>query len=186
MTLSFSLSKMAPKMPYVQEMPPKGGYPQIPYKRHIPKRGLTTAGSFFFAAGIMFWNHVNMKIQQRVWMQSEMENQQSMVVWKPLFQAESERLEVLRRMNYKEQVNMNLVATGIFPNLDPVRDLNGKYADWRDWSETEAVQDFMGSTDGQSQEYIGRQVGGTVTDKKDGINLNVNSGIAACGEAVGP
>ena len=68
----------------------------------------------------------------------------------------------------------------------PSRDLNGKYADWRDWSETEAVQDFMGSTDGQSQEYIGRQVGGTVTDKKDGINLNVNSGIAACGEAVGP
>ena len=121
MTLSFTLSKMAPKMPYVQEMPPKGGYPQIPYKRHIPKRGLTTAGSFFFAAGIMFWNHVNMKIQQRVWMQSEMENQQSMVVWKPLFQAESERLEVLRRMNYKEQVNMNLVATGIFPNLDPVQ-----------------------------------------------------------------
>ena len=73
------------------------------------------------------------------------------------------------------------------PNLNPsLRDLNGKYADWRDWSETEAVADFMGSADGQSPEYIGRQVGGTVTDKKDGINLNVNSGIAACGEAVGP
>merc|ERR1711997_1355677 len=166
--------KMAPKMPYVQEMPPKGGYPQIPYKRHIPKRGLTTVGSFIFAGGVM------------IWIQSEMENQQSMVVWKPLFQAESERLEVLRRMNYKEQVNMNLVATGIFPNLDPVRDLNGKYADWREWSDHEAYNDFMGSPDGKSYEYTGRQAGGTVTDLKDSINLNVQQGIAACGEAVGP
>merc|ERR1712228_1054574 len=121
------LSSMPLKMPYVQDMPPKGGYPQIPYKRHIPKRGLTTAGSFIFAGGVFFWNHLCWKEQRRLWEYLESENQHSMVVWKPLLAAERERLQVLRKVNYTEQANMNLVATGIFPNLDPVRDLNGKF-----------------------------------------------------------
>ena len=56
----------------------------------------------------------------------------------------------------------------------------------REWSDHEAYNDFMGSPDGKSYEYTGRQAGGTVTDLKDSINLNVHQGIAACGEAVGP
>merc|ERR1719219_1438483 len=67
-----------------------------------------------------------------------------MVAWKVLFQAERERGEIKRRKEYMEQLNLNLVATNIFPNLDPVRDFEGKWHPWQEWYARSSSNDYMG------------------------------------------
>merc|ERR1711970_373326 len=178
--------KMAPKMPYVQEMPPKGGYPQIPYKRHIPKRGLTTAGSFAFACAAMWWNHLNIQEQKRIFKQCEMESQQSMTVWKPLLRAERERLQVVRKLNYHEQANMNLVATGIFPNLDPVRDMNGKWALWEEWSDGKPGTDHMGCEVTSQVNTMWQRMPECNTIYKHAVNADIQGLFTSSGEPHGP
>merc|ERR1711879_773369 len=90
-------NRMPLKMPYVQDMPPKGGYPQIPYKRHLPKRGLGTIGCFV-AGGMSFLFHsISTQEQKRIMYLGDNEDQQSMAAWKPLFQAEKERMEIRKK-----------------------------------------------------------------------------------------
>ena len=61
------------KMPYVQELPPKSGYPQIPYKRHIPVRGVGAAGCFGILAigGFMWWVHAHSTKRTALFIENE-------------------------------------------------------------------------------------------------------------------
>merc|ERR1712179_213781 len=85
--------------------------------------------------------------QKRIMQLSDVEDQHSMVVWKPLYEAERQRLDIKRRKEYLEQLNMNFVSTGIFPNLDPIRHWEGKWADWREWSDANTSNNHMGYND---------------------------------------
>ena len=138
---------MPVKLPYVQELPPKQGYPQVPYKRHIPVRGmsLTALAGWMIASGFVWHISGNQYI-----MEDDIhvnERNSALNAWMPLVDAERRRHEVKRRKEYMEQLNLNLVATGIYPHLDPLRDIEGKWGPWNEFEYGQAVRnDWLGQS----------------------------------------
>ena len=155
---------MPVKLPYVMEMPPKGGYPQIPYKRHIPVRGGSMGG--LVVGGVFIWMMARMHngVMEMENMNNFHDDLQAKAVWKPLIDAERRRHEVRRRKEYFEQLNLNLVATKIYPNLDPLRDAEGLHAPFNEWEGGESVQlDWSGPDN--------RGMFGSISQRRpDGIN----------------
>merc|ERR1711937_1069642 len=82
-----------------------------------------------------------------------------MIVWKPLFDAERNRQRVRDRKEYFEQLNLNLVHTGILPNLGIIRDWDSKWGDWREWECDQQRHDkegYCGMEDQNTSQNIGR------------------------------
>ncbi|XP_072166617.1 NADH dehydrogenase [ubiquinone] 1 alpha subcomplex subunit 13-like [Diadema setosum] len=85
-----------------QDMPPKGGYASIDYKRMLPKRGASGYAMFAMAGAVMGFGFVTMYFsnrQRRKWIQEDREAKIALI---PLVQAEYDR-EVLLRLRYNRE-----------------------------------------------------------------------------------
>nr|XP_054756156.1 NADH dehydrogenase [ubiquinone] 1 alpha subcomplex subunit 13-like [Lytechinus pictus] len=85
-----------------QDMPPKGGYSNISYKRMLPKRGFSGYTMFAGMAGIMTFGFVTLAMsnkQRRKWIQ---EDRESKIAILPLIWAEKDR-EMLLRLQYNRE-----------------------------------------------------------------------------------
>ena len=61
-----------------------------------------------------------------------------------------------------EQLNLNLVATNIYPHLDPLRDIEGAFSPWQEWEGGKAVQDDWSGPDNKGlMVYLHKRPDGT-------------------------
>lgn len=139
---------MPVKLPYVQELPPKQGYPQVPYKRHIPVRGGSMAALAAFVVVTWYQGKQSELVTEMYDNINWSERQHAMAAWKVVIDAERRRHEIRRRKEYLEQLNLNLVATGIYPHLDPLRDYQGQFAPFNEWDGGKMVRNDWGGPDG--------------------------------------
>merc|ERR1712110_1361413 len=101
----------------------------------IPMRGIGTLGCFGVLGMGAFIAWIHAPQTKRLTNMIDNENKTMMAIWKPLLHAERARMVIQRKKEYLEQLNMNLVHTGIFPNLKPAQDWSGKYAYWKEWGD---------------------------------------------------
>ncbi|XP_038073670.1 NADH dehydrogenase [ubiquinone] 1 alpha subcomplex subunit 13-like [Patiria miniata] len=89
---------------FKQDMPPKGGYPPIDYKRVLPKRGMSGYMMFATCAAVMgvgtfFFGRHNR--QRRLWQREEYE---SFIGIMPLLKAEDDRQKLkILKSNFEQE-----------------------------------------------------------------------------------
>merc|ERR1712159_220153 len=140
--------KMPVKLPYVQELPPTQGYPKVPYKRNIPVRGGSMAAVAGFVVATFYLAKASEYCHEMYENVSWGERQHALAAWKVVVDAERRRHEVRRRKEYLEQLNLNLVSTGIYPHLDPIRDYQGQFAPFNECDGGRMIRNDWGGPDG--------------------------------------
>lgn len=108
----FCLRSSLRRVAYRQDMPPPGGYPQMPWRRNIPQRGFGFIGVL---VTLYAYYHTARVADQRTLQnlrESMLESQNQEVAMMPLFEAEIDRDEMRCLKEQIEGEAVNIVASG--------------------------------------------------------------------------
>jgi len=96
------------KIPYKQDMPPKGGYSKIPYHSKVTRRGPSGAWLFAGCAGVMTFGWICVWRGKRLEDATRREIDISRIIQVPFLQAEQDRyvLKALKDNLEKEKILM--------------------------------------------------------------------------------
>ncbi|XP_033106991.1 NADH dehydrogenase [ubiquinone] 1 alpha subcomplex subunit 13-like [Anneissia japonica] len=85
-----------------QDLPPKGGYGPIDYKRHIPKRGFSGYAMFAGCAAIMATGYIMLKIGNKHRRRLQQEDREAYLAIMPLIEVETDR-DILKRLKFNQE-----------------------------------------------------------------------------------
>ncbi|CAG5094115.1 Oidioi.mRNA.OKI2018_I69.XSR.g13260.t1.cds [Oikopleura dioica] len=100
---------------YRQDMPPPGGYPQMPWRRNIPHRGMSYI-HMLVAGFVAYWLERTVTSRRVQWEQESFwEGQNIDMACMPLYEAEIDRDELRSLKEQMEGEAVNIVASGFDP-----------------------------------------------------------------------
>jgi len=103
------------RVAYRQEMPPPGGYPDMPWRRNIPQRGYGFIACL--VCGFMAYqtSQLHIKRYRAALFEGVLETQNLDMACMPLFEAEQDRDELRCLKEQMEGEAVNIVASGLDP-----------------------------------------------------------------------
>ncbi|XP_071952851.1 NADH dehydrogenase [ubiquinone] 1 alpha subcomplex subunit 13-like [Antedon mediterranea] len=92
---------MASSSTFRQEMPPKGGYGPIDYKRHLPKRGFSGYAMFAGCGLIMACGYFTQRMGNKKRRLLQREDREAYLAIMPLVEVETDR-DILKRLKFNQ------------------------------------------------------------------------------------
>mmetsp|Transcript_18382 Transcript_18382/g.23854 ORF Transcript_18382/g.23854 Transcript_18382/m.23854 type:complete len:133 (+) Transcript_18382:131-529(+) len=86
-------------LPPIQDMPPKGGYPQVKFERHLPSRGPKGWQMWAGVTAFICYGFVQVARTNNERNQQKLQERANRYAIAPILQAEEDRLYMLREYN---------------------------------------------------------------------------------------